>query len=467
MIKKNKKYMLMPGIILLLIVTMVGCTSKNPSIEKETEVVEELISLEETGILPSNDMDPDYDIVFNQSEVMEIHIDIEPTDWEAMQDDLDENIGSGNRRTPTVSTEESFEPIWVQSSITVDGITWDHVGIRFKGNSSLTSTYGSGNSKFSFKLDFDEFEEDYPEIENQRFYGFKQLNLNNNYMDASLMREKVAADLFQEFDVPVAATSFCVIYIDYGEGSQYYGVYTMVEEMDDTGILEQFAEDEGNLYKPDGDAASFSIGTYDKEEFEKKNNEEEADYSDVEALYEIINSNLRITDSNSWKTTLENVFNVDGFMKYLAVNNVIQNWDTYGNMTHNYYLYQDLETGQLNWIPWDNNEAFLSGKGNRSAMSLDMEEVSDHWPLIRYLLEEPEYKVLYEAYLQEFVEEVFTMENMVEIYDTYYALIKEYAYAEEDGYTFLSSEKAFDQEVSILKTHAEKRIEAVKSYLEK
>jgi spore coat protein CotH len=286
-------------------------------------------------------------------------------------------------------------------------------------------------------------------------------------MDSSLMREKVAADLFQEFDVPAAATSFCVVYVDYGEGSQYYGVYTMVEEMDDTGIFEQFAEDQGNLYKPDGDAASFSIGTYDKEEFEKKNNEEEADYSDVEALYEIINSNLRITDSNSWKTTLENVFNVDGFMRYLAVNTVIQNWDTYGNMTHNYYLYQDLETGQLNWIPWDNNEAFSSGKGNRSALSLDMEEVSDHWPLIRYLLEEPEYKALYEAYLQEFVEEVFTMENMVETYDTYYDLIKEYAYAEEDGYTFLSSEKAFDQAVTTLKTHVEKRIEAVESYLEK
>lgn len=36
-----------------------------------------------------------------------------------------------------------------------------------------------GDSKLPLKLDFDEFEDDYPEIENQRFYGFKQLSLAN------------------------------------------------------------------------------------------------------------------------------------------------------------------------------------------------------------------------------------------------------------------------------------------------
>ena len=63
---------------------------------------------------------------------------------------------------------------------------WYKVGIRFKGNSSL---YNANSNKLPFKLDFDEFEDTYPEIENQRFYGFKQLNLKSNYNDESEMRE--------------------------------------------------------------------------------------------------------------------------------------------------------------------------------------------------------------------------------------------------------------------------------------
>ena len=53
---------------------------------------------------------------------------------------------------------------------------------------------------------------------------------------------------------------------------------------------------------------------------------------------------------------LEEVFDVSGFLNYLAVNSVIQNWDTYGIMSHNYYLYHDPTTDLLTWIPWDNNE---------------------------------------------------------------------------------------------------------------
>ena len=220
-----------------------------------------------------------------------------------MQDDLRDNLsaaitesrGPGARRPPPMEepggrgyagdrpvpeappeappadvSQIDFDPLWVPSSVTFKGITWDHVGIRFKGNSSLTSALNSGNNKFSFKLDFDEFEEEYPEIRNQRFYGFKQLNLNNNFGDESLMHEKAGADLFREFGIASARTSFCVVNVDYGEGSRYFGVYTLVEEMDDSGIKEQFGNDTGNLYKPDGMAASFAPGTYNADQMGKK-----------------------------------------------------------------------------------------------------------------------------------------------------------------------------------------------------
>lgn len=430
--------------------------------EEEVVVVDTETYPDWTELTHSNDAELDYNTVFNQNEVLRFDIKIDSDDWSDMQSDLSSNLSSNSR--PGQTTTSDFDPIWVPCTFSFNDTDWYHVGIRYKGNSSLQSAYQSGNKKLSFKLDFDEFEDDYPSLKNQRFYGFKQLNLNNNFDDESLMREKVGADLFREFGLASAQTTFCIVYVDNGSGSQYYGVYTLVEEVDDTVIETQFTDDSGNLYKPDGDAASFAQGTYNENEMEKKTNEDEADYSDVKSLYTIINSSDRTSDVAQWKTNLESVFNVDGFLKWLAANTVIQNWDTYGNMTHNYFLYNDADSGLLTWIPWDNNEALQDGKQS-GALSLSLSEVSSSWPLIKYIVADDEYKATYQEYLQQFINEVFIPSEMSATYESYYNMIKDYAYAEESGYSYISYDSQFDQAVETLKTHAQTRNDAVSSYL--
>lgn len=407
--------------------------------------------------------DPNYAIVFNQTEVLRFDIEISETNWASMQSDLADNIGSGGG--PGGPSLTDFDPIWAPSSVHFNGIEWYNVGIRFKGNSSLQSAYQSGNNKLSLKLDFDEYEDISGDYVDQRFYGFRQLNLNNNYDDPSLMREKVGADLFRQFGLASAQTAFCVVYIDHGEGPIYFGVYALVEEVDDTVLDSQFADGSGNLYKPDGDAATFAQGTYDDDEMEKKNNEESSDYSDVERLYEIINSSDRTTNTELWKTQLESVFNVDGFMKWLAANIVMQNWDTYGVMSHNYYLYNNPSNSKLTWIPWDNNEALQEGKQG-GALSLELNEVSNNWPLIRYLMDDDEYEELYKTYVSQFIEEVFIPSDMVNTYSNYYDLLKDFAYSEEPGYTFINYDSEFDQAVNTLRSHVQTRNDAANSYLD-
>lgn len=103
------------------------------------------------------------------------------------------------------------------------------VGVRFKENSSLQSNWGAGSSKLYFKLDFDEFEDEYPQIDHQRFYGFKKLSLKNNFDDTSFIREKVASDVFRNAGIAGPYT----LYVDFGEGPTYFGLYTMEEEVSD------------------------------------------------------------------------------------------------------------------------------------------------------------------------------------------------------------------------------------------
>ncbi|AZQ60835.1 spore coat protein [Flammeovirga pectinis] len=450
-----------------------SCTTTNvESILDDVE--EEDLVLEDTTFTPtdwtdathSKSADPNFDVVFEENTVKRLDIVVTASRWQVMLDNMTElygTFGGGNQGPGGGFSDE--DPTFVPAEVFFDDKEWYRVGIRFKGNSSLMSTWKSGNLKLSFKLDFDEFEDDYPQIDNQRFYGFKKLSLKNNYDDKSLVREKVAGDLFRSAGLAGSHTAFYTLYVDAGEGPVYFGLYTLVEEVDDTVIETQFSDDDGNLYKPDGDAASFANGTYDETELIKKTNEDDLDWTDVNALYSILHDDRRLTDAEAWRTDLEEVFDVPVFLKYLAVNTLIQNWDTYGKMTHNYLMYNNPETDKLTWIPWDNNEALQSGKQG-GALSLDFSDLnSSDWPLISYLYADATYKAQYQTFLQEVNDGVFSASTMHVIYNNYATLLAPYAATEKDGYTFLNSSSDFQNGIDELKSHVESRNNAADSYL--
>ncbi|MCA0454067.1 MAG: CotH kinase family protein [Chloroflexi bacterium] len=468
-----------------------------------------------------NDTEPDYAVVFPQDAVNTITITVSPENWAAMQADLTTlfgefgsrqnqggrpNGGGGDGQPPANfdpnqappmggdgQPPPNFDPnqappngggfaggmdfsaenpIWVNADVSYNGQTWTNVGFRYKGNSTLTGAWGSGSLKLGFKLNFDRYEDDYPEIDNQRFYGFDELSFSSNYRDTSYLHEKVAADLFREAGVAAANTSFYAVSIDYGDGPVYIGLYTAVEAIEDTVIQTQFSDDSGNLYKPEGTGASFQAGTFDEATFSKETNEDEADYSDILALFDALHSDTRTSDAATWRANLEAVLDVDGFLHWLAVNTVIQNWDVYGTMAHNYYLYNDPSTGLLTWIPWDNNEAFSGrgGGGRRGGGStgdLTQASVNEAWPLIRYLMDDPTYKVIYDGYVAA-AAEVFEPSKMEATYRTLHDMIAPYVVG--DGGTQaadmeLDSAATFEDSLNTLIEQVQQRQTAVQAYL--
>ncbi|ARV05328.1 spore coat protein [Polaribacter sp. SA4-10] len=444
--------------------------------EGDGEVVIEdtdLVATDWTTDTHSKDATPNFDEIFPNNEVKRLDVVISEDNWSAMLNDMTTTYGTfgssssggpGGGGGGLVDSDEN--PIFVPSEIFYEGIEWYKVGIRFKGNSSLQSSWGSGILKLSFKLDFDEFEDEYPQIKNQRFYGFKKLSLKNNYNDKSMLREKVATDVFRNAGLAASHTAFYTVYVDHGNGPIYFGLYTLVEEVDDTVIDTQFTSDDGNLYKPDGDAASFANGTFDEDEYVKKTNEDEADFSDVSSLLSILHDGSRTSDAATWRTNLEAVLDTDIFLKYLAVNTVIQNWDTYGRMTHNYFLYNNPDTSKLTWIPWDNNEALETGKMGGS-YRLDFSGLNaSSWPLIGYLYNDDVYKAKYDTYVQEVIDGAFNETTIQDLYTTYATLVEESATSEISGYTFLNSGSDFQSAVSELKSHVISRNTAAKNYLD-
>jgi len=292
------------------------------------------------------------------------------------------------------------------------------------------------------------------------------VSMSPGFGDASLIREKVAADIFRQAGVPSAQTAFYKVYIDFGAGRNYCGVYTMVEVIDDTMVESQYAEKKGNIYKPESNFLAFN-----QAQFEKKNNKTEADYSDVRAFITALNSPDRITNKAIWRTNLEKTFNMDHYLKFLAVNNTIVNWDTYGAIAHNYYFYTPPDK-RLMWIPWDHNEALKNTAGAGAAVarsvSLTMTEVAANWPLLKFVTDDPIYYAKYKQNVKTFTETVFTVAAMITLVERNHALIAPFVSGietEQKPYSHLASPAAFTSALPALKTHITARTQAAVDFV--
>lgn len=449
---------------------LVGLLLLMSSCYKET-FIEAGEGLEDWGVLTHSSLaSPNYSVVFPQDKVNRFDITISENDWKNMQSDLDDLYGGSTSGGPggggpgggATTTFSDETPIYVPCSIEFNSLEWYHVGIRYKGNSSL-SAYSSGVNKLPFRLEFNQFEDDYPEITGQTFYGFPALSMSSNYNDKSFIREKVACDLFREFGVPAPETAFYEMWIDYGDGPVYFGLYTAVEMAFETTLEHQFGSNTGNCYKPDGDGAAWSTSGFTLADFENKTTGGTGE-TDIQEMYDILHSTTRTTAASSWRSNLESVFDVDGFLKWLAVNTTIQNWDTYGRMTHNYYLYHDPSDGLIKWIPWDNNEAFEEGKQG-GALSFDFTEITDtDWPLIGYLTADTTYENIFKAHINTFIGGVFDPTTAQAKYAYWQGIIQSSVDAETADYSFLSGSGEFNSAISDLNSHVTARYTIADAY---
>ncbi len=391
--------------------------------------------------------DGDYDLLFDDETVHRIDITICAADYADMQADLEDLYGDtgdvgggpggdgggppeGGEGGGASPTGVDSNPMYVPVTVGFDGATWPVVGMRYKGNSSLMQPYNDGVSKLPFRLHFDYYEDDYAEVEDQRFHGFKELKFGNAYADDSLVRDKVAADLFRDAGIPAAKGSLVEIYVDVGEGPVYWGAYTMFEDPCGELLDSWFGDDDGSCYKADGTGAT--LESFDADSFEDKTNDT-TDAAEISAMVEALNAEgLSAAD---WRAGLEETLDVDGVLRTFAVTNLIGHWDTYGNMTHNFYLYADpAQDGRLVWVPWDFNLTF-GASGIGSSLSVTMDEVESDWPLIRTLMDDEVYSAAYYGHVEELMEGALSVEAQKERFEDAHSLVSASAAAESGSFT--------------------------------
>ncbi len=411
----------------------------------------------------SRDAEPDYGRVFNQDVVNRLDIRMAADDWQAILADMqsmagpsglglnvpfsaDQLAACGGRLEANACTagdpvvhgrcvQTGFPPgqlaclpvvgganaggdetellprtpLYVPVEASFDGETFRRVGFRLKGNSTLYFTWRRGSDKLPFRLNFDEFEDRWPETRDQTFFGFPNLAFTNGNLDNSYLRGKVVTDLFRAAGVPAAQTAFMRVFLDRGSGPFYLGLFTMLEVPDGPMLRRLFGSDRGNLYKPHGIAGRWAA--FDRESLPKRTNEEDEDWTDIEGAIAALHASK--ADRGLWRRRLEARFDVPVFLRWLALNTIIGNVDAYGGVSgHNYYVYgSPRHRDRLFWIPWDHDLAMPTGGLGTPAPGAPLDLFHDRagpaWPLIRFLMDDPAYRAMYRAQMEELLATVF------------------------------------------------------------
>ncbi len=416
------------------------------------------------------------------TDVMTIDIIADEDAWQTMLDNA--------------SSEE-----YISVDVIINNQRFSNVGIRPKGNNSLQQVSSSDSDRYSFKIKFDEY------VDGQTCYGLDMLVLNNMIGDATCMKEYTAFDMMKTLGIETPYYN----YADISLNGETWGLYFALEAYNDSYEQRVNGDESGVLYNVkisngmggggknfNTSEKSFPSGTEaseNKSSFKNNrnsfgggmgaastggsliytddnsssyssifgnavgNDSDEEDYQRVIAAIKALNEGENI----------EEYFDVDEILRYLAVHTVLVNLDSYSSqMAQNYYIYE--YNGKLQILPWDYNYAWgaFMGGGASDTVNFPIDtpvsgvEMSER-PLISKLLENEEYLELYHSYLKQLMDEYFADGKFAEKLDEIDSVIGSYVAA--DPTAFYTYDK-YVSAVNSFKTVAELRMTSIYGQLD-
>ena len=410
-------------------------------------------------------------------------------------------------------------------AVIIDGEAQGTVGIRAKGNTSLSSMAQYDNDRYSFKIEFDHYQK------KKTYRGLDKLSLNNIIQDATYMKDYWSYTFMNQMGLASPLCSYTEIYVN----GEYWGLYLAVEGVEEAFLERNYGEDYGELYKPD--SLSFGGGrgngqAFDMQDFEKKlqgdDTEEQAaadenaandnaaptmpqdiqrptrinrgDFKPGGGMGGMGSSDVKLQyiddDPDSYANIFDNAktkvkkkdqarliealkklsegdtsaVDTDAVAMYMAVHNFLCNGDSYtGSMVHNYYLYE--KDGVMSMIPWDYNLAFggftvdsdATGTVNTAIDTLVSGGDDSDRPMAGWITASEEGLALYHEKYQQFIDTVFTSGWFESEFDRVSAMIA--PYVEKETRAFYSYEE-FRTAADTLKTFCLKRAQSVQGQLD-
>ena len=359
--------------------------------------------------------------IYDPEAVPEVSLEVSKEEWNKILTNYDQNP----QNEEYVAGQFAFN-----KNGTVEQL--DSIGVRLRGNTSRRRPEGNSGQLHdpinpdwkhaSFSVSFKKFRK------TQQFHDSEKLILKWFKDDANYVREVYSYDLFEKFGVWTAPqSSYCKLTIKVkGDAkSAYFGVYQMVEAVDDTYLANRnsfYKTITGNLWKANYGADLKNTSTApDRMGIEKitlsSNYSPVYDYKGKTANLNAAKSQLVefITQINSRSgSDLQNYvsskLDVDLFLKTYAVNVTLGMWDDYWRNKNNFYFYFDAD-GKFYFIPYDYDNTLgtsLEMADSGTQNPLDWGKSTEN-PLVAKILTIPEFKVQYVKYLNDLIDKKYDL----------------------------------------------------------
>lgn len=254
--------------------------------------------------------------------VAQIQLEVTEEDLAILRADADQPMGF-----------EDFT--YVPARLNYDGIVFEQVGLRVKGNNSRTTASGDA---VPFKLDMNRY------VSGVKLDGQTKINLHNNVNQPAAMNEYLSYGAFRDYNVPASRTGWADITLN---GSSL-GLYTLVEQVSEKFLARFYGDPQAPLYKPESPAGYLdylgdTIDAYEGLGYEADGETDHASF-------------LQLTKALSEQpvSTWDAYIDLTSVLTYFAGNVALRNWDTYTAMGHNYYLFE-ASAGRFVMLPWDLN----------------------------------------------------------------------------------------------------------------
>ncbi|MEL7021781.1 MAG: CotH kinase family protein, partial [Bacteroidota bacterium] len=304
----------------------------------------------------------------------------------------------------------------ILANVSINGVDYAGVGVRYKGNSSFYNTRKTASTKLPFNI-----KANYTNKEQRFVGGYKTLKLSNVFRDPSYVREVLSYEIIGHY-MSAPRANYVRLYVN----DTYLGLYNSTESVDNKFLQQHFGDSTGVLIKCDPvwkAVQPTSCTQGDKASLEYLGQ----DTSCYQALYEMKTDSgwaelIALTQLlNEHPDSIAQLLDVDATLWMLAFNNVLVNLDSYtGRLCHNFYLYRQAN-GRFVPIPWDMNLSLggfrFDGLSEMALTDEDLQTLSPfiHYktknlqrPLITHLLNQDLYRKIYIAHLKTIIDDFLT-----------------------------------------------------------
>lgn len=281
--------------------------------------------------------------LWDSSTVHSISISFDQTEYDAM---IETYLSSGDKE-------------WISATVVIDGETYQDVGLKLKGNSSLRGLSSESSASLSSEnpedlpwlIRLDEF------VDGQSHEGSTELVVRGNGSETSL-NEAVALTLLDE--AGLAAEN--AIAVRFSAGGSDETLRLVIENPDDSWMERELGD--GMLYKAET-GGDYSYRGDDPDAYTDVF-DQEAGEDDLTPLIDFLEW-LDESDDATFQDELAERLDVDAFATYLAFQELVDNFDDIDGPGNNSYLYYDPDTGLMTVVNWDLNLAFGGSPGGGGA----------------------------------------------------------------------------------------------------